>query len=275
MSNPIQFTDDQKSEIRRLISQETPNLKEAAKEATEAALKANQAKILDSIKDQIKKSVDENQTVIIATDDKEKKGSRFWGMLLEYGPAIIAGLFGIATAFIAFSIWQNQASIQQSIEHSNKALSTRLALSEELYKKKLSLYETASNDINGLIKALLRAEVNDQDRQAKLQISKSLIGINDLYQTKKLYLPDDVEQKLGEFWRIASDWQGLKSEEQQQGQDTSRKGSTREEIEGKATALIKLMRNDLYRGPISALQEGTQSGNQNNNSNNKDANANN
>lgn len=125
-------------------------------------------------------------------------------------PSLVTGVFG-------FLIWNAQTTIQQSVNESNQKLEresareadrdkqmmqTMMARGEEVYKRKLALYEQACKNIAAIRKALDEAELVPE---SKTRASDKLAELDELHKANALYWSDDIEKQLSKLWGLSVD----------------------------------------------------------------------
>ena len=123
----------------------------------------------------------------------------------------IAVLPSLVTAVFGFFIWNAQTTIQQSVNEGNQRqereaareadrdkqmMQTMMARGEEVYKRKLALYEQACKNIAAMRKALDEAELVPE---SKTRASDNLHNAN------ALYWSDDIEKQLSKLWDLGVD----------------------------------------------------------------------
>ena len=128
-----------------------------------------------------------------------------------------AVLPSLVTAVFGFFIWNAQSTIQQSVIESNQRqereaareadrdkqmMQTMTARGEEVYKRKLALYEQACKNIAAIRKALDEAELVPE---SKTQASDKLAELDDLHKANALYWSDDIEKQLSKLWDLGVD----------------------------------------------------------------------
>lgn len=142
---------------------------------------------------------------------KKDESSRFGRGI---GTAVLPSL---VTAVFGFFIWNAQTTIQQSVNESNQRqeretareadrdkqmMQTMMARGEEVYKRKLALYEQACKNIAAIRKALDEAEMVPE---SKTRASDKLAELDDLHKANALYWSDDIEKQLSKLWDLGVD----------------------------------------------------------------------
>lgn len=105
----------------------------------------------------------------------------------------------LVTALIGFGIWSTQKDIEQKVEKNNRMIQTRLALSEEFYKRRLTVYEATCKEV---------ATVKDALDQAQLDTAKAADSLKSLHhfrQSNALYISDNLETSLADVWEAGID----------------------------------------------------------------------
>src|SRR5205085_3654595 len=122
------LTEEQTAAVDKLINDNKASMVAAVVEI----IKANQKKVISEVPNEIKKAVEEHQQVVLAkvspgTDGN--KESKWFKVALVVIPVL-------ATAIMGFYI-------DRKVDRSKQEITTRLAIQEEFFKRKLSTYEKA------------------------------------------------------------------------------------------------------------------------------------
>jgi hypothetical protein len=117
----------------------------------------------------------------------QQSESKFWKFLYVVIPVLLG-----------FAIWALQIRTNQNIDAASKKLATRLALTEEFYKEKISVYEAADNQMVAVIDAFqdLRVEPNNVDRK-KLTVD-NLRKLSEMSKTNGLFMTREVSAALAD-----------------------------------------------------------------------------
>jgi hypothetical protein len=156
------------------------------------AIRNNQASIIESINTSVAKAITENQKIVAAPiqldlgnsakTDKEGNGWKIAGVIL---PVILTAILGFWVTSIT-----NEAS---------EKLKTNLAVTEQLYKRKIEIYEETHKQMRLLVDAFQNASINPQSVG---KASESLKLLNQTYKINKLYISDEVAKELEELWKL-------------------------------------------------------------------------
>lgn len=200
------LTPEQTDAVNELINKALNEFAGTVGAITGNAIKAGQAKIIETAGTKITEAVNNNQKVIIAAEpgdsgrkDKEGKG---WKIFMAVLPVILAAALGIW-------IWQVQKNIETKISENNERLKTELALKEEFYKKKLATYEKTHEQMSQFIDALENARVN------RNRIGSAIDSISRMYKdytSHSLYMSNAVINELEELCDLGSDLPVLRKE---------------------------------------------------------------
>jgi hypothetical protein len=107
------------------------------------------------------------------------------------------------TAILGLVVWQLQVSVTRKIEDAKAMLSARLALSQEFFKQRISVY----TQLHTLALALRDADI--QVRAAS-ELRHSLLvkgskQLYDYYTANSLYVSPELLTLVGQLWREAMD----------------------------------------------------------------------
>jgi len=110
-------------------------------------------------------------------------------------PSVVTTVFG-------FLIWNAQSHVQQSVDTGNQMLQTQMAMKEEFYKRRLSIYEEACKNVAGVKSALDKAgaaPANETEAMNKLE------ELDKLNKSNALYWSEDLEKRLATLWELGID----------------------------------------------------------------------
>jgi hypothetical protein len=139
----------------------------------------------------------------------------------------------VVTAVFGFFIWNAQTGIQQTVNSSNQILQTQMALKEEFYKRRLTIYEEACRNVAGVRFALDQAGAAPEN---ETQAMNKLAELDKLNKSNALYWSDDLEKRLSTFWSLGVD----KLRYKRFGDKT-----TNENIRSEISGLYRQMKDDL------------------------------
>jgi hypothetical protein len=138
----------------------------------------------------------------------------------------------------------NKTEIQSKVDENNRMLQTRLALTEEFYKRKLNAYEKTCGEIANLRASLDRLRELEINPEIGQQAFASVRAVNDLRKSDLLYLSDDFKNDLGDLWGYGIDRMKVNADD-----DAALElamGKVNEQI----SKLERRMRDDLQTGEI-------------------------
>jgi hypothetical protein len=115
-------------------------------------------------------------------DLKNKQESKRWQVL-----------FAVITALIAFGAWFVEHNIETHIDQAKSELTTRLAITQQFYARKLAIYEEVHRQMASLVSALKDARFNTGAKTAALD---SLHELYLAYTQRSLYLSDPLVTHL-------------------------------------------------------------------------------
>lgn len=115
------------------------------------------------------------------------------------GEAVKIVLPSLVTALIGFGIWSTQKDIEQKVEKNNRMIQTRLALSEELHKRRMNVYESTCKEIATVKDALDLAQIDTA------KAADSLESLDRFRRINALYISDNLETSLSDLWGAGID----------------------------------------------------------------------
>jgi hypothetical protein len=127
----------------------------------------------------------------------ERKDSHGWQFGLTLLPVI-------ATAFLGWLVFHLQITTNAKIDRAGKELSTRLALSQQFYTQRFTIYDGADKAMVQLFAAVRNVDRNPGDAPKKQQAVMLLTQLNLLARTTSFYMTPEVSKGLGEVWIIAA-----------------------------------------------------------------------
>jgi|ERR1043166_1521608 hypothetical protein len=122
-------------------------------------------------------AVNANRKITIATESgggkegTEPKESRKWKVGMVLLPIFLSAILG-------FMIFNAQQRIQKDVSDKSENLKTQLALMQEFYKKKLSVYEEVHRQIASLVDSLQSVQINPESVG---KASENLRAVNQTY----------------------------------------------------------------------------------------------
>jgi hypothetical protein len=143
------------------------------------------------------------------------------------------------TAGLGFWIWSLQSGIQRTVDDNNRLLSTRLALTEEFYKRKLTVYENASKEVARLRQVLERLEEQQFDPEVGKSAADSVSAIDSLRKSDVLYLSENLQSDLAQLWDLGTARMQINED------DDALKQGAMQKIVDQVTTLGKHMKDDL------------------------------
>jgi hypothetical protein len=108
----------------------------------------------------------------------------------------------LATAVIGFGIWNEQTKIQTAVDMNNQYLRTQLALGEEYYKRRLTVYADACRQIAETKSALDQAGTTPEFETHAIT---TMAEFDKLRKVNTLYWSPDLEKQLGKLWWLGID----------------------------------------------------------------------
>jgi hypothetical protein len=120
---------------------------------------------------------------------RDASGSRTWQIVLVALPIIL-------TSVLAGLGYRAQTHLTQQIARSDQQFKSRVALGEELYKRKLMVYEKAYVRLLALRRGIADYQ-NTKDQRA---MNKSLAALYSYYHEDAIYLSDELQSHLKGLW---------------------------------------------------------------------------
>lgn len=115
--------------------------------------------------------------------------STFWKM----APVVLPVLLGAL-------IWWLQLGTNQRIDAAGKELSAKLALREEFYKRKFTVYEDAHKQMIAVLGAAEALRIEPASAQKRADLADSLLRLYEVAGTNGLYMSKDVADGLMDIW---------------------------------------------------------------------------
>ena len=153
----------------------------------------------------------------------------------------------LATALIGFGIWNEQTRIQTAVDKNNQFQKTQMALGEEYYKRRLTVYEGACRQIAETKSALDQAGTTPEFETHALM---AMAEFDKLRKVNTLYWSPKLEKQLGDLW-----WLGIDKLRGKKFDDNQLENSIRSEI----AELHDQMRQDLQLPEIGKVLAGRSS----------------
>ena len=173
-----------------------------------------------------------HESAMKAIEERDKRGSVIKIVL----PIILTTTLGLLVWYFENKIQtkadENNRSIQSKVEENNRLLSTRLALTEEFYKRKLDAYEKTCTQIARLEESLERYDGLALNPDVGTQASDSMNAVDHLSKSDFLYLSPKFKDQLSDLWQTGVD-------------RMSTSGGDNADIRRKLTAQIKNLRDEM------------------------------
>jgi hypothetical protein len=115
--------------------------------------------------------------------------STFWKM----APVVLPVLLGAL-------IWWLQLGTNQRIDAAGKELSAKLALREEFYKRKFTVYEDAHKQMIAVLGAADALRIEPASAQKRADLADNLLRLYEVVGTNGLYMSKDVADGLTDIW---------------------------------------------------------------------------
>jgi hypothetical protein len=137
------------------------------------------------------------QTIVTLTTKVEaaRAETRRWQVVTILTPVIVTAALGLLA-----ERWK--ASIQERIDNRSQQLSTRLAITEEFYKRKLTVHEQLFKQLVGALNGLKDARFNTG---RKAEATNGLAALYANYTSNGLYISPDLLKLVKEFVRAGND----------------------------------------------------------------------
>ena len=158
--------------------------------------------ILKALKEDL---ANRHESAMKAMEDRDKRGSAIKIVL----PILLSAALGLLVWYFENKIQtqaaENNRSIQGKVEENNRLLSTRLALTEEFYKRKLDAYEKTSTQIARLEESLERYDGLELNPEVGAQATDSMNAVDHLSKSDFLYLSPKFKDQLSDLWQMGVD----------------------------------------------------------------------
>ena len=150
----------------------------------------------------------------------------------------------VVTALIGFAIFNEQTKIQTAVNQNNQYLQMQLALGEEYYKRRLTVYENACRQIAETKTALDQAGTTPEFETRAVTM---MAEFDKLRKVNTLYWSPDLEKQLGKLW-----WSGINKLRGRKFEDNQLEDTIMSEI----AELHDQMRQDLQLPEIGRVLTG-------------------
>ena len=153
----------------------------------------------------------------------------------------IALISAVITAVLGFAGWFAQSRIQQQINAKSQEREAKLAITQQVYARKLATYESIHLQMTNLITVLGNLE-NGID--AKKSAADALINLEMATKTDSLYLSDDVANQLQQLVYLGGKLKSLGS---------SGTTTTIDDVTGQTSTIEVQMKADLGVKELGAI----------------------
>jgi hypothetical protein len=153
----------------------------------------------------LRQDIEDHKKVI---EDRDKRGFVV-KVVLPILSIILTAVLGLLVWFFENRIEtkadENNRNIQAKVEENNRLLSTRLALTEEFYRRKLNAYEKTCTLIVSLADSLERYDGREVNPEVGAQANDSMAAVDQLSKSDFLYLSPKFKDQLGDLWQMGVD----------------------------------------------------------------------
>jgi len=162
----------------------SPEIEQLATNATQT--------VLAGIRDELDRH---QKTVLAKLEAKDPKG---WQLAMALVPTI-------ATALLGLLVFRLQIDTNKKIDRAGKQLSTRLALSQQFYQQRFTIYDATDKRMVQLLAAVRNLDRNPNDTEKKKQAAILLTQLNVSSRTNSFYMTKNVSGGLAKVWLIATE----------------------------------------------------------------------
>jgi hypothetical protein len=183
------LTKEQTASVNSLIEQHKSSIVAAVTQV----IQDNQEKIKSEASTEIKKAVEEHQQVVIAkvaAGQGEKGESTLFKVALVLLPLVTTALLGFY--------------IDRKVDQGKQEVTTRLAIQEEFYKRKLTIYEKTYEQMAEFNQALNDLRADPSNIEAGVNAFKRMTEFDKFRRTNALYISPKVMSELGLLWETAA-----------------------------------------------------------------------
>jgi len=178
------------------------------------------------------------------------QANKKWEIVKLVLPIVLTAVLGLMVWYFQGQIQKNadehNREIQAKVDENNRLLSTRLALTEEFYKRKLAEYEKVGIVIAKLREALDRYDELEVDPEIGAQASDNTNAVRVIKESDFLFFSSKFRDKLDELWIIGVHVIGKRE------LDSAEKNNLADLIKG----LRDEMNTDLHTSDLSWPQSG-------------------
>jgi hypothetical protein len=139
-------------------------------------------------KDDLSLQIATTRRTLLKAIKEGRERPRWWDLVTIVLP-ILLGLY----------VWNVQATIQKKIDDQAKNLTTRLSLTEEFYKRQLTVHEKIVDKMSALLEAQRTARLH-KALGTERNLHKAIREYYDSYNTPKLYVSPKLLEELGGLW---------------------------------------------------------------------------
>jgi hypothetical protein len=200
------------ADIQQLAASETNKVLAALDKEQQEILRTS-SDLLEAARQSISDDVRRQGKEIL--DKLKEKDRKPWQLFVATVPVV-------ATALLGLFVWWLQLGTNRQIDRSSKQLSTRLALTEEFYKRRFTIYDGADKQMIQLLAAVRNLDRNPNDADKKKEAVILLTRLNVSSRTNGLYMTADVSNGLLEVWSTATKLPQLNRDGKQTIDDLSR-----------------------------------------------------
>ncbi|HXM62191.1 MAG TPA: hypothetical protein VN950_15140 [Terriglobales bacterium] len=161
-------------------------------DGTEKILRQREALISSAEANLVREMESRHKELIKKLESKDAKG---WQLAMALFPVLATALLGVLVFYL-------QKDTNEKIDRASKLLSTRLALSQQFYQQRFTVYQDADRRMVLLLAAVNNLERNPDDLVKKKEAADVLVQLYGSSRTNSFYMTPETSKGLAQVWSI-------------------------------------------------------------------------
>jgi hypothetical protein len=178
--------------IPQLLADNEKAVLTAISEGAEKILRQQQSLTNSAVASLANEIESRHKELVKKLESKDPKG---WQLAMTLVPVIAAALLGLLVFYL-------QKGTNEAIDRASKQLSMRLALSQQFYQQRFTVYQDADRRMVLLLAAVSNLDRNPGDLVKKREAADLLVQLYGSSRTNSFYMTSETSKDLAQVWSI-------------------------------------------------------------------------
>jgi hypothetical protein len=178
--------------IPQLLADNEKAVLAAIADGTEKVLHQQDSLIHSAEANLVREMESRHKELIKKLESKDPKG---WQLSMALFPVLATALLGLLVFYL-------QKGTNEKIDRASKLLSTRLALSQQFYQQRFTVYQNADRLMVLLLASVNNLDRNPDDLEKKKEAADVLVQLYGSSRTNSFYMTPETSRGLAQVWSI-------------------------------------------------------------------------